>query len=413
MLSRRKFLNLATSDIVGNVEDKQENVQVSINKSSSGADILVYIFQRGAADGLNLVVPYGDPDYAPNRPTLAIPDPGMGAGAAINLNGFFGLNPNLSALMPMFDSGDLAMIHACGSLDQTHSHFQTQAFIDRGTTDLDFSSGWLARYANANIDLTSTAFQSVAMSSAIPASLSLAQKVVALSSIAGFEIQAPASEVDLISAQLQNLFSHEQSLDDTAQATFSALDNIADLNTDNFPVENGAVYPNSPFARKLQDLAILIKSGIGVETASVDIGGWDTHGEEATTLPVLAKDYADSVAAFYIDLGTRMADISIITLTEFGRRVAENGSGGTDHGTGSVMFVLGGGVNGEEVYTTIWPGLSEGALVGPGDLQITTDYRTVISELMERRMFYTDTANLFPGFAVPDFLGIFEAKIVP
>lgn len=397
MLSRRDLFTL-------NI-----NKAKSFKADGNQADILIYIFQRGAADGLNLVVPYGDTNYYANRPNLAIPAPGSGEGSAIDLDGFFGLNPDLSTLLPIYDMGDLAMIHACGSQDSTHSHFETQAFIDRGIFDNNIETGWLSRYANSYSNETETAFKSVAMSAAIPPSLAGGEKVVALNSIDGFKILAPESESELISSQLLDLFSGENSLDKAAQATFSAVDIISQLSSEDFPVENGAQYPDSNFGNKLKDLAILIKSGVGIELASVDIGGWDTHDNQATALSGLAQDYANSIAAFYYDMGQLMDNTSVITITEFGRRATENGSGGTDHGTGNVSFVMGGGVNGGQVYTD-WPGLAAGDLVGPGDLAATTDYRTVVAECLDKRLFYNDHQMTFPDFEVPEYLGLFREK---
>ncbi len=394
MLSRRDFFT------VGTKKSSQSNVN---------ADVLIHVFQRGAADGLNLVVPYGDSDYHTNRPNLALPPPNSGEGSVIDLDGFFGLNPDLSALLPIFENQDLAMIHACGSLDSDHSHFKTQAFVDRGTTDKNLNSGWIARYVNSFTSTESTAFKSVSMSSAVSKSLVGADQVVALSSIEGFDIIAPEQEIEGIKMQLSDLFSADNSLANVAQATFSALDQVTDLTLDNFPVENGAIYPESSFANKLKDLALLIKSGIGVETATVDIGGWDTHNDQVPILSGLAQDYANSIAAFYTDMGDYMGNISVVTITEFGRRATENGSGGTDHGSGNVAFVMGGGVNGGEVYSN-WPGLSSTDLVGPGDLAPTTDYRTVIAELMDKRLGYSDHENLFPGFVVPAYLDLFKEK---
>lgn len=395
MLSRRNFLSFTTK------EKAQDN---------QNADILIYIFQRGAADGLNLVVPYADNDYYAHRPNLAIPAPNTEEDSVLDLDGFFGLNPDLSALMPIYENKDLAMIHACGSLESDHSHFTTQAFVDRGTTDSGIGSGWLARYVNSYADENSTAFKSVAMSSAVPKSLVGAEQVVALNTIEDFNIIAPDSEVELIKSKLSDLFSQEQSLDNAAQATFAALDSVAELSLEDYPVENDAQYPTSSFGSKLRDLAILIKSGIGVETATLNIGGWDTHNQQAPALSTLAQDYADSLAAFYTDMGDNIANITVITLTEFGRRASENGSGGTDHGTGNVAFVMGRGVNGGQVYAD-WPGLTDADLVGPGDLAVTTDFRTIIAELMDKRLGYTDHENLFPEFEVPEYLGIFHPKI--
>ncbi len=391
MVTRRNFLQLS-------VNTKLEN---------KGSDILIYVFQRGAADGLNLVVPYGDEDYYANRPNIAIAKPNSSENAALDLDGFFGLNPALSAFLPIYQNKDLAMVHACGSLGSDHSHFKTQAIVDRGTSDQNINSGWLARYANSYENSDSTAFKSVAMSKSIPLSLSGAEQVVALDNIANFSIKAPETESDAIQNNLLTLFAGETSLDKVAQATFNGLEEVASINPEDFPVENEAVYPSSGFGNRFKDLALLIKSGIGVEAASIDSGGWDTHNDENAALTPLAQDFAETLAAFYTDMGDRMQNITIIALTEFGRRVAENGSGGTDHGTGNVAFVMGGGVNGGQVFTD-WPGLRAQDLVGPGDLLPTTDYRTVIAEMMEKRMNYANHQELFPDFEVPEYLGIFK-----
>ncbi len=391
MISRRNFMGLASQQTT--VEDKN-------------VDILIYVFQRGAADGLNLVVPYGDEDYYANRPTVALNKPDSGDGSVLDLDGFFGLNPAMSALMPLYQNKNLAMIHACGSLETTHSHFETQDFIDRGIKDIGVKTGWLARYVNSYEKGDSTSFKSTAMNTAVPKSLAGAQQVVALSNISSFKIVAPQTEQEPVSNQLLSLFSGDKPLDLVAQATFAGLDDVASIDPEEFPVESDAVYPNSGFGNRFKDLALLIKSGIGVETASIDIGGWDTHNDENATLAVLAKEFADTLAAFYADMGDRMQNITVISLTEFGRRVAENGSGGTDHGTGNVAFVMGGGVNGGQVFAD-WPGLRAEDLVGPGDLLPTTDYRTVIAELMDKRMNYTGFEELFPDFEVPEYLGIF------
>lgn len=395
MLSRRDFFT------IGNNKNTHNKAQQ--------ADILIYVFQRGAADGLNLVVPYGDSDYYINRPTLGIPPPGNGVNSALDLDGFFGLNPALSALLPLYDAGNLAMIHACGTTEGSHSHFKNQAFIDRGTVDNKVATGWLSRYANSNNSSNESAFKSVAMSGAISPGLAGADAVVALESIQGFNIIAPESEALAMNNQLKSLFSGAQSLDKVAQATFSAVDLVASIDTEAYPVENGAIYPQSSFGNRLRDLAILIKSDIGIETASVDIEGWDTHDSQEPALNALAQDYAQSLAAFYTDMGNAMSNISIITITEFGRRATENGSAGTDHGTGNVAFIMGGGVNGGQVYTD-WPGLGASDLYGVGDLAPTTDYRTVISECLDKRLFYSDHQTVFPDFQLPNYLDLFIEK---
>ncbi len=392
MQTRRNFLQLGSSNKVEN----------------KNADILIYVFQRGAADGLNLIVPHGDEDYYANRPNIAVAKPNGSNDAALDLDGFFGLNPAMSALLPIYENTDLAMIHACGELGSSHSHFKTQADVDRGTRDEGVQSGWLARYANSSNNVNSTAFKSVALNKSIPKSLSGAEQVVALDNIDGFAIKAPESESIALQAKLSSLFAGKSALDKVAQATFNGLAEVASINPEDYPVENEANYPNSGFGNRFKDLALLIKSGIGVETASIDIGGWDTHNDENATLAVLAKEFADSLAAFYADMGDRMQNITVISLTEFGRRVAENGSNGTDHGTGNVAFVMGGGVNGGQVFTD-WPGLRDQDLVGPGDLLPTTDYRTVIAELMDKRMNFTNQQELFPDFEVPEYLGIFNS----
>lgn len=396
MLSRRSFLNLDFQK----GEDNNEN---------QDKDILIFIFQRGAADGLNLVVPYADTDYYSYRPTIALPQPNSGVGSVLDLDGFFGLNPDLAALMPIYENGDLAFVHACGSQDSDHSHFSTQAFVDRGVVDDKISTGWMARYLNAVGNPDENPFQSVAINFSTPKSLKGTDSTVALNSIEEFTILAPVEEVDSIKTQILNMYNSDNDLDSVAQTTFSAIERVDSISPDDFPVENDAQYPDSQFANKLKDLALLIKSGIGIEMASVDIGGWDSHDSQAQMLQGLAQDYANSLSAFYTDLGDAMQNITVVTLTEFGRRVAENGSGGTDHGTGNVAFIMGGGVNGGQVYTD-WPGLAAENQVGPGDLAATTDFRTILAEVFEKRLNFSDVEALFPEFEFQEYLGIIKNK---
>lgn len=379
---------------------------------STQRDVLVCIFLRGGADGLNVVVPFGDDDYHRSRPSLAIPQPGSGKSAALDLDGFFGFHPSLAPLKELYDDGVLAAVHATGSPDKTHSHFDAMDFMERGTPGSKaIPTGWLGRHL-ATLDTGNRSpFRAVGVGSLLPASLRGPVPATALRSIAGFHLQGrPGQEAEIarFQARLSSLYAGDAWLDLQARQTLEAVATLAAADPGSRKPANGARYPDSEFGRALRQTAQLIKADLGLEVACVDLGDWDTHAQQGrTTGPMadLLADLAAGLTAFFADLANRMGRITVVTMSEFGRRLRPNGSGGTDHGHGNFMFLLGGGVRGGRVYGD-WPGLTADRLVGPGDLAITTDYRTVLAEILERRLLNPRVGEVFPGFSSPGHLGL-------
>ncbi len=376
-------------------------------------DILVCLFMRGGADGLNIVVPVGDSDYYKARPSLAIAEPGQADGA-LDLDGFFGLHPAMAPLKDLYDDGVLAAIQAVGSPDDTRSHFDAMDFMERGTPgEKLIDSGWLGRHLASVQSTNDSPFRAIGMGRLLQTSLRGPVPATALQSIAEFHLGRGQSE-PLVDFQdtLARLYSTQEGEEDLlsvqAQQTFDAIETLSAADPLAYQPENGAQYPVSELGFSLLQVAQMIKADLGLEVACVDAGGWDTHEGEGGAegrLGQLLGDLASSLAAFHTDLGERMARITVVTMSEFGRRVSENAAGGTDHGHGNCMFLLGGGVAGGRVYGD-WPGLAPDQRVGPGDLDITTDFRTVLAEVVEKRLLNPASAEVFPDFEVPAFLGL-------
>ena len=373
-------------------------------------DILVCVFQRGAADGLNVVVPFGDRDYYANRPSLGIKEP-SGDGTAIDLDGFFGFHPALAPLKELYDDRVLAAVHAAGSPDDTHSHFDAMDFMERGTPgSKSLTTGWIGRHLSTLDTGNGSPFRAVGIGHSAQASLRGPVPATALQSIADFHLKGLRSPAELagFQASLASLYPSSDFLDGQAKQTFEAVATLAAANPGTYQPQNGAQYPDSDFGQALAQVAQLIRADLGLEVACVDIGGWDTHSAEGSatgTLAGLLGDLGSGLHAFYTDLADRMAHITVATMSEFGRRVKENASGGTDHGHGNCMFLLGGGVAGGKVYGS-WPGLAADQLYGPGDLAITTDFRTVLSEVLERRLGNPKVTEVFPDFPKGSYLGV-------
>lgn len=378
---------------------------------SAQRDVLVCVFLRGGADGLSIVVPVGDDDYYESRPVLALHQ-------TIDLDGFFGFHPALAPLKELYDDRVLAAVHATGSPDKTHSHFDAMDFMERGTPGSKLvPTGWLGRHL-ATLPASDTGngspFRAVGIGSLLPASLRGPVVATALRSIADFHFQGrPGQAADLprFEARLAATYAGDGWLDLQARQTFEALTALAAADPGSYGPANGARYPTGDFGTALKQVAQLIKADLGLEVACVELDGWDFHagqGRAATGMTDLLTELASGLSAFYADLSDRMSRITVVTMSEFGRRIEENASGGTDHGHGGFLFLLGGGVNGGKVYGD-WPGLAPENLVGPGDLAITTDYRTVLAEVLERRLRNTSLADVFPGFSLPGapgYLGV-------
>ncbi len=382
----------------------------SENSSNSQGDTVIIIYLRGGADALNIIPPYGDTNYSKLRPTIVIPSPDSGIeGAALDLDGFFGLHPSMAPLLPLYQSGELAVIHAAGSPNPGHSHFESQDLMERGLGEnTDIYTGWFGRYVDYTSAPDDAVFRALAMGTTAPASLTHSKPSIAMSSIEDFNLQVADNQQAELQAHLSALFSGSSLLDQQANNTLGAVQSLELADPAQYPVENGAQYPDTKFGRELMETGQMIRAGLGIEVAGINLGGWDTHEGERATLNTLLAEFSQGLAAFSADMGELMSGITLVTMTEFGRRAYENGSGGTDHGHASFMLALGGNVNGGHVYTD-WPTLEEDALYASGDMEVTTDYRTVLAELVANRTAGMPVETLFPDFSSPEFLGVFQA----
>jgi len=401
-LDRRDFLKTASCAALPLALPR-----LAFASSTAVRDTLVVVFQRGGMDALNAVVPHADADYYRLRPTLAIPRPGTGTGAALDLDGFFGLNPALAPLLPIYQAGRLAAVHATGFLLGSRSHFDCQDFMERAALNsAGVSSGWLNRHLEA-VGVTET-FEAVGVGKTLQLALRGNAPAIGLDTFAGFTVRSTSARKSEINDALEGLFASDSLLDTTARRSFAAVDELAAANPGQYAPANGAVYPNTAFGNQLKSIAQLIKADLGLSVATIDIGGWDHHDDEADQLTPLLDELGKAMAAFDNDLGAAMANVTVVTMTEFGRRAQQNASGGTDHGSGYGMLLMGGGVLGRNVYRQ-WPGLRDDQLFR-GDLAITTDYRSVLSEVLVKRMGGSDLARVFPGFAQTPFVNAFVAR---
>ena len=401
-ISRRYFLKSGAVALAGLTSAPPFLVRTALAQANGnhGKDhpIIIAIFQRGAADGISMVVPFGDRYYAAVRPQIAIPEPIQGAGErAIDLDGFFALHPSLASLKAIYDQGHLAIVHAVGSPDNTRSHFDAQDYMESGTPgNKSFSDGWLNRYLQSSPERDASAFRAVALSATMPRSLVGPAAAVSMQRIADFGIRGRAN------ADVEALFA------DLYKDTFDAVKTLRSATAQEYTPAPGVQYPNTPFAQSLQQIAQLIKSNVGVEVAFADVGGWDTHANQGSSRGQLAnqlKNFGDGLAALYQDLGDQMRNVVILTMTEFGRAIRQNGSGGTDHGHASCLFVAGGPVKGGKVYGR-WPGLAPEQLHEGRDLALTTDFRNVFSEILIKHMQAKNAAQVFPNFRATTNLNV-------
>jgi uncharacterized protein (DUF1501 family) len=372
-------------------------------------DTLVVVFLRGAADVLNMVVPYGEEAYYQLRPSLGIPHPDdtktKKEERTLDLDGFFGFHPSMRALLDAWRSEQLAIIHACGAPDESRSHFKAMELMERGVEDeRGPASGWIGRHLATLNTGNSSPLRAVGMGTRPQRSLSGSVPVSALRSIADFHLGGDSRALQQMRAALNTVYQD----DVLGQDTLAIMDTLETLDPLTYIPSRAAKYPDSEFGLALKQTAMLIKAEVGLEVSAIDVGGWDTHfaqGASTGQMPNLMKDLADGLAAFHADMLDHMHQLTTVTMSEFGRRASENGSLGTDHGHGSMMMVLGGNVNGGKVHGE-WPGMAEGQLIGPGDLAVTTDYRDVLSEILSKRLNNPATDEIFPEYK-PTIPGIF------
>jgi uncharacterized protein (DUF1501 family) len=376
-------------------------------RAGQGRKTLICLFQRGAADALNIVVPHGEPAYYALRPSIGIPRT-----TAIDLDGFFGLHPALAPLKPFYDRGLLAPVHAVGSPSTTRSHFDAQDYMETGTPDdKNTPDGWLNRYLAARGTCEAckvTPFRAVSLTPETPRILDGPSPTVAMTSVDEFSIRAGGADVQRLEALYRT--ASADLVHGTGSEMFDAVRMLKAANPRTYAPAPGADYPRSQFGQRLKAIAQLIKMDLGLEIAFADVGGWDTHVNQGAATGQLAgrlDDFARSIAALITDLGDRMGDVTILTMSEFGRMAKENGSGGTDHGHAGALFVIGGDVRGGTVYGR-WPGLQPEQLFEGRDLALTTDFRAVFTEVAARHLGAPARGAIFPGYSGHDseWLGI-------
>ncbi|MGA9586824.1 MAG: DUF1501 domain-containing protein [Terracidiphilus sp.] len=364
---------------------------------------MVVIFQRGAADGLNVVVPYREKNYYAMRPNIAIPQ-----NQVIDLDGFFGLHPSMTSFKPLYDAGHLAIVHAAGSPDMSRSHFDAQDFMESGTPGIKSTEdGWLNRALQAedeNSRRQETAFRALALGPEVPRTLAGKVPAIALNNVNNFAVAGRGPTPSAAASAFEAMYgkSGDRIFHAAGEETFEAVKMLRAANPAQYQPAAGVEYPNSEFGNRMKQVAQLLKSNLGVEAAFTDIGGWDTHQNQGSVEGQLSqrlRDFSDSIAAFWRDMGDGAENVTLVTMSEFGRTAHENGTGGTDHGHANAMFVLGGNVKGGKVYGK-WPGLNNDQLNEGRDLALTTDYRQVLGEVVSKTIGATDLDIVFPGARV-------------
>jgi uncharacterized protein (DUF1501 family) len=395
-ISRRIFLRNSAIAMagVGCAPLWLERAAFAGDQQGSRKKVLVAIFQRGAADGLNIVVPHGEKRYYDLRPTISIPRPSSTEDSVVDLDGFFGLHPSLVALKPLWQQQRLAVVHAVGSPDPTRSHFDAQDYMESGTPGLKSTTdGWLNR-ALVSETVKISPVRAISLGPALPRSLRGPRNAIAVENLNNFTVRdAAASKV------LQSMYAgtSDQVLKGTGRETFEAVALLQSIQKTPYQPSGGANYPKGRFSDSMRQIAQLIKADVGVEVAFADIGGWDHHVNETGQLKNVLAEFGNSLAAFYQDLGDRMEDVVVVTMSEFGRTARENGNRGTDHGHANVMFVMGGPVQGGRVYGK-WPGLAREQLNEERDLALTTDFRDVLGEAVYTHLGNRSIQSVFPNY---------------
>jgi len=409
-LSRRSFLRAAAAaGVVSGLGGLggpllSTKLAYAADGTSYTGDVLVVLSLRGGFDGLSAVVPAGDPAYYAARPDVAVP-----ANLLLARDQMFGLHPALSPLLPYWQAGTFGAVHAVGQSNPSRSHFAALEEMERAAPGSSLRTGWLDRMLG--VRGAGTTFQATQLGSGMAASsFNGPAAELAMRNVDSFKFGGNSAINQRRAAALGAAYATAASTQAApAGAALGALATTAQLAATAYVPANGAVYPNTKLAKALRDVARLVKAGVGLQVACIDYGDWDFHenlggpttgGNFNDQLAVLAG----ALAAFAADLGTGMSGVTVVTLSEFGRRVTQNGSGGTDHGHGNAVLLLGGGVQGGRVHGP-WPGLA-GANLDQGDVRGMTDYRTVLGEVLQKRCGAGSLATVFPGFTMPYSLGI-------
>jgi uncharacterized protein (DUF1501 family) len=409
-ITRRGFMKDGALALVGTSTIPSfltRSVMAEMTTAAANKKKLVVLFQRGAADGLNIVVPYREKNYYSMRPSIAIQQ-----NEVLDLDGFFGLHPAMTAFKPLYDQGHLAIIHAAGSPDMTRSHFDAQDYMESGTPGVKLTQdGWLNRALQAeSLVGKPSAFRAVALGTEVPRTLQGKLPAIAVNNLADFSVAGRGPQTSPISNAFQAMYdeSTDAVLHGTGQETFEAVKMLKAADPSKYQPVPGVEYPKTQFGNSLKQIAQLLKANLGVEAAFSDINGWDTHQNQGNANGQLAnrlKEFSEAISAFWNDMGQDAENVTLVTMSEFGRTARQNGTGGTDHGHANVMFVLGGQVKGGKVYGK-WPGLSNEQLNEGRDLAVTTDFRMVLGEAAYKTLGSNNLELVFPRARVNphDFL---------
>jgi uncharacterized protein (DUF1501 family) len=405
-LNRRFFLHKGALAVAGTAAMPNFLVRSVLAQSAAApGQRLVVIFQRGAVDGLNVVVPYREKNYYKMRPSIAIDD-----NQVLDLDGFFGLHPSLAAFKPLYTAGNLAIVHACGSPDMSRSHFDAQDYMESGTPGIKGTDdGWLNRALQAEDVIhrcagtceAHTAFRALALGADVPRTLAGKIPAIAISNVNTFAVGGRSAQPGPAASAFEAMYagSGDRIFHAAGDETFEAVKMLRAANPAQYQPSAGVQYPGSEFGNSMRQIAQLLKANLGVEAAFTDVSGWDTHQNQGGVNGQLANrltDFSNSIAAFWRDMGDDAGNITLVTMSEFGRTAHENGTGGTDHGHANAMFVLGGQVKGGKVYGK-WPGLDNEQLNEGRDLALTTDYRQVLGEVLTHTLGAENLETVFPG----------------
>jgi uncharacterized protein (DUF1501 family) len=402
ILTRRALLSGGACALAAMAAPPRFLIRVAQAAEAPGK-VLVAVFQRGAVDGLSMVVPHGEASYYAARPSIALPRPRRGdATTSLELDGLFALHPSLAPLLPLWEAGTLALVPACGSPETTRSHFDAQDYMESGTPGVKSTpDGWLGRAASLLPDHRPSPFRSVALGAQLPRILRGDAGALALRSLDRFQVRGTAQPA-MAQKGFESLYQASVSdlLHGTGRETFEAVKMLKRAGATQLTPANGADYPRGRLGESLRQIAQLIRADVGLRIAFADVDGWDTHvaqGAEQGQLANRLRDFGAALAAFARDLGDRMSDVVVVTMSEFGRTVAENGNRGTDHGHATAMLVFGGGVRGRRLYGR-WPGLAQEQRYEGRDLAVTTDFRALFQEVVSRHLGVPGTTALFPGW---------------
>jgi uncharacterized protein (DUF1501 family) len=404
VITRRGFMKGGALALIGTSTIPaflSRSVLAEMTTAAASRKKLVVLFQRGAMDGLNVVVPYQEKNYYAMRPSIAIKQ-----NEVIDLDGYFGLHPQMAAFKPLYDQGHLAIVHAAGSPDPSRSHFDAQDYMESGTPGVKVTEdGWLNRaLAVEPLAAKPSAFRAVALGTQVPRTLQGKVPAIALNNLADFSVGGKGPQTSPISNAFQAMYdeSADAVLQGTGQETFEAVKMLKSADPAKYQPAAGVTYPNTPFGNSLKQIAQLMKANLGVEAAFSDIGGWDTHQNQGGATGQLANrltEFSNAIAAFWRDMGADAENVTLVTMSEFGRTARQNGTGGTDHGHANVMFVLGGAVKGGKVYGK-WPGVNNEQLNEGRDLAVTTDFRNVLGEAAFKTLGSRNLEVVFPGAQV-------------